>query len=80
MEIVIMFGACAALLKKSIENGHFRAFSPWNFQKVDRYGKTDSPYFNSQYQQEGPIGGPVFPIITMIQCPATGTKILTVCK
>ena len=40
MEIlpVITFGACTALLKKSVENGHFRAFSPKNFQKVDRYG------------------------------------------
>ena len=33
MEIVITFEACTALLKKSVENGHFRAFSPMKFSK-----------------------------------------------
>ena len=33
----IGFGACAALLKKSVENGHFRPFSPMKFKKVDMY-------------------------------------------
>ena len=33
MEILITFGACAALLIKSVENGHFRAFPPMKFSK-----------------------------------------------
>ena len=37
MEIIITFEACAALLKKSIENGDFRAFSRMKFSKVDTY-------------------------------------------
>ena len=38
VEIVITFEACAALLKKSVENGHFALSPPWNFKKGDRYG------------------------------------------
>ena len=40
MEIVITFEACADLLKEFVENGHFRAFSPMKFSKVDRYADT----------------------------------------
>ena len=42
MEIVITFEACAALLKKSVENGHFALSLQWNFQKVESYQLLES--------------------------------------
>ena len=39
IEIVMTFTVWAALLKKSVENDHFHAFSTMRFQEVDRYGK-----------------------------------------
>ena len=42
MKIVITFGLRATLLKMSVENGQFRAFSPMKFQTVDRYEKAIS--------------------------------------
>ena len=37
IEIVTTFEVHAALLKMSVENGHFTLSPLWNFQKVDRY-------------------------------------------
>ena len=42
MEIVITFEASAALLKKSVENGHFALSLQWNFQKVESYQLLES--------------------------------------